>query len=193
MAVTASNAADPAPAPGSATNTSTPRSTDHTRFASFTPNLRRAAANFAQLGIARNRDAWPPSPTWATNPRLPVRRPKGVKLTERIAAAAHHLITRPTMRRAHSGVSEGIPAAAADLAAGRRHELDRRRTVLAGVSMARSERLVPIGGRTMHLVVCNLPDDAGIDWLPDAEVRATVEDGGYHTGRGLAGSWPARA
>ncbi|GAA2617196.1 hypothetical protein GCM10010399_55190 [Dactylosporangium fulvum] len=52
---------------------------------------------------------------------------------------------------------------------------------------------VPIGGGTMHLVVRNLPDDAGIDWLLDAKVHATVrrlanEDGGYYAGRGLP--WP---
>lgn len=52
---------------------------------------------------------------------------------------------------------------------------------------------VPIGGGTMRLVVCNLPGDAGIDWLLDAEAHATVrrladEGGGYHTGRGLP--WP---
>jgi hypothetical protein len=52
---------------------------------------------------------------------------------------------------------------------------------------------VPIGGGTMHLIVCNLPDDVGIDWQLDAEVNATVrrlaaEDGGYQAGRGLP--WP---
>ncbi|GAB3824922.1 hypothetical protein ACFPIJ_63870 [Dactylosporangium cerinum] len=33
---------------------------------------------------------------------------------------------------------------------------------------------VPIGGGTMHLVVCNLPDDSGITWLLDAEAQAGV-------------------
>jgi hypothetical protein len=52
---------------------------------------------------------------------------------------------------------------------------------------------VPIGGGTMHLVVCNLPDDSGIHWLLDAEVHTAVrrladESGGYHTGPGLP--WP---
>ncbi|BCY07003.1 hypothetical protein [Actinoplanes sp. L3-i22] len=33
---------------------------------------------------------------------------------------------------------------------------------------------VPIAGGRMHLIVCNLPDDAGIDWLLDADAQDGV-------------------
>lgn len=33
---------------------------------------------------------------------------------------------------------------------------------------------VPIGGGTMHLVVCNLPGDRGIDWVLDAHAQEAV-------------------
>src|SRR5262249_31180865 len=52
---------------------------------------------------------------------------------------------------------------------------------------------VPIGGGTMHLVVRNFPDDAGIDFLLDAQVQAMIqrlaeETGDYDPGPGLP--WP---
>jgi hypothetical protein len=52
---------------------------------------------------------------------------------------------------------------------------------------------VPLATGTMRLIICNLPDDAGIHWQIDAEVEAAIrrladEDGGYFAGPGLP--WP---
>ncbi|MCP2323396.1 hypothetical protein HDA40_001903 [Hamadaea flava] len=48
----------------------------------------------------------------------------------------------------------------------------------------------PFGGGTMHLVVRNLADDHGIDWVLDREAEAAVdrlveEQGGFFAGPGL--------
>ncbi|XVU23172.1 hypothetical protein ACQPZJ_38820 [Actinoplanes sp. CA-054009] len=40
---------------------------------------------------------------------------------------------------------------------------------------------VPVGGGTLHLVDCTMPDDAGIDWVIDEGVRAS-DPGPHYTG-----------
>ncbi|MER7420952.1 hypothetical protein ABT346_29940 [Micromonospora peucetia] len=46
---------------------------------------------------------------------------------------------------------------------------------------------VPIGGGTMHMIVCNLPGDSGIDWVLDADAQEAVraDSGPEYSGSGL--------
>lgn len=48
---------------------------------------------------------------------------------------------------------------------------------------------IPIGGGTMHLIARNFPDDAGIDWVIDADVHAALEQLTNESGRSSENPW----